>query len=231
MIGYSLGGAIVMAYAARYPQHVESMILLGPGGILRQMPDDYRSLFFRYPTLCSSELLKRLVAKAQGVKLTSSRNAPIMQKEAVTLLNETDDMKDTEPWYKKNLDLPAIVRWQFENHQGLIHTFVSNYQYGPIMYQNKDWEIVGKIIKGEAVATKTTSTSLRLRGGRILAIFAIDDSIANSKEVSQDLLQLIGATESVEIRWISGDHDFPVHKSDEVVDHIASFWDLAARDL
>ena len=215
-----------MGYAARYPQHVESIILLGPSGILRQMPNDYRSLFFRYPSLCSSELLKRLVAKAQGLKLTNSRNAPIIQKEAMTLHNETDDMKDAEPWYRKNLDLPAIVRWQFENHQGLIHTFVSNYQYGPIMYQDKDWERVGKIIKGEAIATKTT-TSFKLRGGRILAIFAIDDSIANSKEVSEDLLQLVGATESIEIRWIPGDHDFPVHRSDEVVDHIASFWDLS----
>ena len=99
------------------------------------------------------------------------------------------------------------------------------------MYQNEDWERVGKIIKGEVVATKTASTSLRLQGGRILAIFGIDDNIINSREVSQDLLRLIGAAESTEIRWVSGGHDFPVHQSDEVVDHIASFWDLTTRHL
>ena len=229
MIGYSLGGGIVMAYAARYPQHVESIVLLAPGGILHQMPDDYQSPFFRYPSLCSSKLLRRLVAKAQGAELTSPRNELTTQKEAVALDDEADSLKDTAPCCKENLDLSAVIQWQFENHQGLIHTFVSNYQYGPIMHQNKDWERVGKIIKGEAVATKTTSASLKLQGGRILAIFGIDDSIVNGKEVSKDLLQLVGATESTEIRWISGGHDFPVHHSDEVVDHIASFWDIAAR--
>ena len=230
MIGYSLGGAIAMAYAAQYPQHVESIVLLAPGGILHQMPGGYRSPFLRYPSLCSSGLLKRLVAKAQGVKLTSSRNTLLMPNKAVTLHDEADYKKDIELWYKEKLDLPAVTQWQFENHQGLIHTFVSNYQYGPIMCQNSDWARVGKIIKGGAVATQKTSTAPKLQGGRILAIFGNDDSIVNGKEVSEDLLHLIGATESTEIRWISGGHDFPVHQSDEVVDHIASFWDLATRE-
>ncbi|KAL8794256.1 MAG: hypothetical protein Q9195_003210 [Heterodermia aff. obscurata] len=230
MIGYSLGGGIAMAYAAHHPQHVESIVLLAPGGILRQMPDDYKSLFFRYPSLCSSELLRRLVAKAQGVELRNPKNAPVVQKEVVDLHDEAGSRKVNEPWYKDDFNISAVVQWQFENHHGLIHTFVSNYQYGPIMYQNTDWERVGKIIKGEAGAAHTTSTSPKLQGGRILAIFGIDDNIVNGREVSKDLLQLIGAKESTEIRWISGGHDFPVHHSDEVVDHIASFWDLASRD-
>ena len=100
-----------MAYAARYPQHVESIVLLAPGGILHQIPDGYKSLFFRYPSLCSSESLRRLVAKAQGIESASPRNELILRKEAVTPHDEADYMKDREPWHKENLVLPAVVQW------------------------------------------------------------------------------------------------------------------------
>ncbi|KAL8825274.1 MAG: hypothetical protein Q9191_004513 [Dirinaria sp. TL-2023a] len=220
-----------MAFASRYPQYVESVILLAPGGIGRRMPDGYGSPFFHYPSLCSSARLKRLVAKAHGLKSISAKLSPVLKKQSVGLRKEADDKMDTESCFKANLDIPAVVQWQFDNHQGLFYTFLSNYQYGPIMNQQNDWKRVRKLIRGEAGATHTSSTSFKLQGGRVLAIFGTDDSIVNGKEVSEDMLQLMTATESIETRWISGGHDFPVRRSDEVVDHIASFWDLASSDL
>ena len=72
MIGYSFGGGITLPFAAHYPYLVKSIFLLALGRLLRVLPDDYQSVFFRYPSLTPSWYLRRLVGKILGVDLAST---------------------------------------------------------------------------------------------------------------------------------------------------------------
>lgn len=46
MVGFSLGGSITMSFAGLFPHLVESIVLLGPAGLLRRMPLDYNYFGF-----------------------------------------------------------------------------------------------------------------------------------------------------------------------------------------
>ena len=74
MIGFSLGGAIMMYLGADYPYLINRIVLLGPGGILRRLPAEYGWFCFRYPWLFSKHCLKRRVGQVLGVRLDPLRD-------------------------------------------------------------------------------------------------------------------------------------------------------------
>jgi len=47
-IGHSLGGAIIQAFALRYPHHVEALVLVGTGARLRVFPEILRGIRGRF---------------------------------------------------------------------------------------------------------------------------------------------------------------------------------------
>lgn len=68
IVAFSLGGGIAMAFAADFYNLVNSIVLLAPGGIIRRLPAEYESFFFRYPFLLPSSYLRKLVGKTLGLK-------------------------------------------------------------------------------------------------------------------------------------------------------------------
>ena len=221
IVGFSLGGGIAMAFAADFYYLVNSIILLAPGGIIRRLPAEYRTVFFRYPSLLPPSYLRKLVGKALGLKVSESivgysrryrqsQMAPEIAQE-VTIVE------------KKVLDIPEIVQWQFDNHKGFIHSFISTLHYGPIQYQHSDWKRVCSIVQGNAAATPPLSHQSKLFNSKILVVFGDADGVVLAKEVSADLLDMIGDSEHVEVKVVAGDHGFPVPSCDEVAKHISDF--------
>lgn len=129
---------------------------------------------------------------------------------------------------KAVLDIPGIVQWQFDNHKGFIHSFVSTHQYGPIQDQHSDWKRVCSVVKGDAAQTPLSSHSSELFNSRILIIFGEADSLVRADEVSADLLEIIRDPEHIEVKVVAGGHGFPVPSCEEVGEHISNFWGLGS---
>lgn len=228
IVAFSLGGGIAMAFAADFYHLVNSIVLLGPVGIIRRLPAEYVTVFYRHPILLPSSYLRKLVGKTLGLKVlkvTPGYSAPDDQSH---MASET--ALDAKTVREKALDIPGIVRWQFDNHRGFVHSFVSTVQYGPIQYQHSDWRRVCSIIKGDTTGTPPSSHKCKLFDSKILVVFGDADSIVVAKEVSADLLQIIGDPKRVEIKIVGGNHGFPVPSCDEVAEYISDFCEFGSRN-
>lgn len=204
MIGYSFGGGVAMSFAAHFPYLVRSIVLLAPGGIIRSLPDGYKNVFFRHPSLIPSRYLKRLVGKALVLNLNS---LPHMSH------NQTDETmsreEDSHMPGNRISDISDVVQWQYDHHQGFIHSFINTIQHGPLMHQHSDWRRVCENFSGK----------------KILVVLGDSDDIVTKQEMSEDLSRICDNPELVEVQSVAGTHgDLP--KSHEVVKLISDLWGL-----
>lgn len=228
IVAFSLGGGIAMAFAADFPDLVNSIVLLAPGGIIRRLPAEYENVFLHYPSLLPSSYLRNLVGKILGLKVSHS---PINCK-AIDAQGEMEPeiAQEKQVMGRRVLDIPGIVQWQFDNHQGFIHSFISTHQYGPIKDQHSDWKKVCTVVKGDTAQTSPLSYSSKLFNSKMLVIFGEGDNVIRAEEVSADLLKMFGDSEHVEFKVVAGGHGFPVPSSVEVAKHILDFWGLQSRE-
>lgn len=174
IIAFSLGAGITISFAAHYPYLVNSIVLLAPAGILRCMPDEYESVFFRYSSFVPSRYLKRLI----GTLLGDSNNAHILQYDDAGS-GRLDAPNELATEQKENLDIPAIVQWQFDFHKGFCHSFVDTIAYGPIMHQQSDWKKFGDVVHGEAPSSSPGCRPSRLRNKKVLIVFGDSDAVVD----------------------------------------------------
>ncbi|KAL6718512.1 hypothetical protein ACLMJK_004604 [Lecanora helva] len=211
IVAFSLGGAVAMSFIAYFPYLVNSIVLLAPGGILRRLPQKYKSQFFHYPRLVPYRYLRKLVANTIGVQASV----------AAVEQTKTSDARDIA-----DLDMAAIIKWQFDHHKGFTDSFASTIAYGPLMHQHSDWKAVCNIIKGNVFECSESNQSSKLFGSKILVILGESDGVVPEKDLSTDLLDIIGDPQHLEIKVVPGSHGFPVPSCDLVVKHICNFWDL-----
>ena len=206
-----------MSFAARFPYLITSIVLLAPGGILRYVPNEYETLFFRYPFLVPSRFLRRLVAKTLGLSLTGEP----------TKVNNFEWNGGTGPEIPlETLDVAAAVQWQFDNHQGFTQSFINTSQNGPIMRQQSDWIKICNVIKEEDSGSPSSSEPSKLCNSKMLVVFGDADDIVVAQDVSEDLIRMFGGQEHVKFKTVSDGHGFPVTCCEEVIGLISDFWKL-----
>lgn len=200
-----------MSFPAYYPYLVNSIVLLAPGGILRYLPKEYETPFFRYPRLTPFSYLRRLV----GNILEANQNSvPVA------------DMATSEVKEEAELDIPAIVQWQFDYHKGFVHSFIDTIAHGPLMYQHSDWKKICNIVKGKDLGTGPANQPCKFFNSKLLVIMGDSDGVVVEKDLSADLLDIIGGPDHVEFKVVPGGHGFPVTSSNDVVKYICDFWNL-----
>ena len=212
-----------MSFAAHYPYLINSIILLAPAGILRYMPDDYESFFFRHSSCVPSGYLRNLVGKLLGV---DTANQPNRLKDAAHENTGPEAPHKKEPFGKRTLDIPGVVQWQFDYHHGFCHSFVNTIAYGPIMHQQSDWEMACNVIKGNGSVHSLKERPSKLHNSKILVVFGDSDGVVVGRHVSEDLKNMLGGSQHVEFRTVPGGHGFPVPSSKDVIKHISDFWNI-----
>ncbi|KAF2212225.1 hypothetical protein CERZMDRAFT_59147 [Cercospora zeae-maydis SCOH1-5] len=115
LIGYSLGGGIAAGFTAHYPDLIESLVLIAPGGLLRPT-----RLSLSSKILYSGLLPDSVVNYFVGHSLS-----PIF---------------DERP----NISPATAVAWQLETHPGFIPAFISCIKYAPIHDGWADWRLIGE---------------------------------------------------------------------------------------
>ena len=221
IVAFSLGGGIAMAFAADFYYLINSIILLAPVGIIRRLPVGYENMLFRCPSLLPSSYLRTLVGKLLGVKISKSNvgHSGLLDQSQIAV----EMAQELKPVGSRVLDIPGILQWQFDNHRGLIHSFVSTIRYGPIQYQHLDWRRVCSIVKGDTARTPISSHRCKLFNSKMLVVFGDADDLVLAEEVSADLLYIMGDSEHVVVKTVAGGHGFPVPRCDEVANHISEF--------
>ena len=222
IIGYSLGGAITMSFASHFPYLVNAIVLMAPGGLLRRMPDGYDSIFFRYSWLTPISYLRKLVGNILGLYYTGAASRLTRIDEDLTTLDVSQELQRTAI---ESPNVTAIVQWQFDNHQGFVHSFVNTVKHGPIMHQRSEWSNICEVIRGRVPPEPTAMLASKINNSKILVLLGDADRIIVANELHEDLDELLGP-EHVEFRTVSGDHEFPGPSSAEVIKHIAEFWEL-----
>lgn len=199
MIGFSMGGSITMDFLGTFSDHINSVVLLGPGGLLRDLPTDYKSLWYQYPSLISSSYMRRLIGTLLGVDLSA---APSKDLTPTTTFSPAD-----------------ALQFQFDHHNGHVRSFLSTLQYGPLQNQEAVWKKACDIIKG----MPTLSSQQRVLSDKILVICGEDDSVVPPDHVKEDLTRLLGP-EHFEFGIVPGGHGFPYPEGSQIGQRILDFW-------
>ena len=202
IVGFSLGGAITMDFAASFPHLVRSVALLAPVGLLRGLPELYTNLRQAAMDGNKSESdLRKLLAGVLGVEEDPKKEpgSPLERREG------------------GSVDADAIAQWQYDHHEGHATSFVSTLQYGPLQGQHDTWQVACNGLKDRQQA----------RGGkeRLLAICGTEDWVVPAQHVQEDLDGMMGQKEYV-FETVKGGHSFLLDEDpcNRIVEVLVSEW-------
>ncbi|KAI1738158.1 Alpha/Beta hydrolase protein [Xylaria scruposa] len=212
IVAFSLGGPISLAFAGAFPEAVRSLVLLGPAGLLRKLPEGYEDQLMHHPELApSKEAIREKVRQILGV-VPSGPALKILpgQKRLNTLENSPSRVE-------KSFDMGAVFQWQFDYHQGHVHSFQDTVRFGPLQGREDLWGKVCDIIAGR------TRPDSPLHESKLLVFFGRDDNVVVGEETTEDILKLLPSNH-LQVEYLPGGHGFPYPNSEKITETILSFW-------
>lgn len=224
IVGFSLGGGITMAFAAHFPYLINSIVLLAPVGILRYIPDDYKSFLFRHASFLPGKYVRRAVGKLVGVPSPETGEKLSAGLEDVD--SDPEAVEETALMGQKKINVKEIVQWQFDHHKGFCHSFVDTIRHGPIMNQHSDWRRVCDLIRDKKPPLDILHADSKLRNSKLFVIFGDSDGIVVADDVLMDLERMLGGRKHLVHKIVRGGHGFPIFSCDEVVGHLCEFWHI-----
>lgn len=219
MVGYSLGGGISAEFCSYYPDLVESLILICPGGITRPF-----NLSIASKLMYSGCLPDRIVDWWTGRTL---RAASDLRPQAKGI---HDDVPDDHRAHAENSSFPifkdrsgasaaSVVAWQVSAHPGFIPSFVSSVKYATIHDGHDRWKIIGQ----RCDERRTSGSSRGLKECKVLLLLGEQDVVISSTETAQDAASMLGKN-NVRVITLQGGHDLPIAKSEGCAQAIVDFW-------
>lgn len=239
MIGYSMGGGISASFTSYFPELVESLVLVAPGGLIRSHRISRVNKF-----LCGNLLPEFLVYRIVGQRLMGSPLPPGVKHTKPTEQSTTGPVEAAQaevpshPAHEKDLeaalfsDKPAIspakvVSWQVGVHPGFVPSFISSIKYAPVTgeLETARWEMIGRRCSARRVAPPEKAARMPgLKEGKVLILLGEQDPIIVANEIEEDAIAALGA-ENVEVVRLQGAHDLPVVNSHGCADAIFQFWE------
>jgi pimeloyl-ACP methyl ester carboxylesterase len=201
-----MGGTICLDYFTTYSPAIEGIVLLGPGGLLRKLPSEYKSTWFQYPNLVSKAYMRRLLSTTLGV---DSQIQPV---------KEVDKLGGFTP--------QSALQFQFDHHLGHVESFLSNIQYGPIQHQEEIWKRACDIISAKKGCCDEDDKKSPMYDGKILVVCGNDDWVIPAADTKEDMEQYLGDQKHFDFRVVPGGHGFPWAEGKTVAKYIIDFWSL-----
>jgi pimeloyl-ACP methyl ester carboxylesterase len=218
LIGYSLGGGIVVDFSTAFPSMVSGVVLLAPAGLIR------RGHFGWMSRLLYSGLVPRVVVEGMirrrlkgGVVPRSTDKVSIKSPEnAVNAEIKGTEFESVElSKSRPGVTVAKAVQWQLFEHKGFVRSFVSSIMFASIAGTEEmkgGWRVLG--------------AQRKERGDKVLVIAGARDNVIVEKELGEDVLECVGE-ENLEWRVIDGaGHEFPMTRAEEVVGMVSEVWGL-----
>ncbi|KAK1812023.1 hypothetical protein LTR12_013583 [Friedmanniomyces endolithicus] len=205
ILGFSLGGGIAMDFVASFPHLVQSVALLAPVGLLRDLPASYQRLQQAARERHDEAELKEMLASILGVEQSHNPAA--------------EEPQSDHPEKSAAVDSDAIQRWQFLHHEGHAASFISSLLHGPIQHQHEMWREASRVLREKR----------RSQEGKdmLVVICGSEDGVVSSAHLQEDLDAIVGRGEYV-FEEVPGGHGFLLDKaaSEEVVGILRREWNL-----
>lgn len=212
IVAFSLGGPISLSFTGAFPEAVRSLVLLGPAGLLRKLPEGYEDQLMHHPeTALSPDAIREKVRQILGV-------APSGPPVNIQPDRKRENPIDTGPSrVETTFDTGAILQWQFDHHQGHVHSFQDTIRFGPLRGGEDLWKRVCDIIAGR------TRPDSALHNSKLLVFFGSDDDVVVGKETVEDILKFL-PPDHLRVEYLPGGHGFPYPNSDKITRTILEFW-------
>ncbi|KAG8161089.1 hypothetical protein KVR01_009353 [Diaporthe batatas] len=180
-------------------------------GLLRRLPDGYDDQLMHHPELAPSrEAIREKIREILGVApsgpaldITRDERGSVTARKAPSRVETTFDMA-------------ALLQWQFDHHQGHVHSFQDTIRHGPIQALGL-WRKVCDMIAGR------TPLDTPLCNSKLLVFFGEDDGVVVGKETTEDILTLLPSS-LLQTEYLIGGHGFPYPNSEKITHAILSFW-------
>ncbi|KAF2160426.1 hypothetical protein M409DRAFT_70393 [Zasmidium cellare ATCC 36951] len=216
MAGYSLGGGISADFCSYYPDLVESLVLICPGGVTRPFKISavsklmYNDLF---PDWVVNWWMGRTLKAASEVKHAVA--------EEISDDHRAHAENSSFPIFENGSKASAatVVAWQVTAHPGFVPSFVSSVKYAPIHDGHHRWRIIGERCDEKRKISQTRG----LKEGKMLLLLGQQDVVISSTETAEDAASVLGEG-NVCTRILQGGHDLPTVNSDECVQVMTDFW-------
>ncbi|RDW95298.1 hypothetical protein BP5796_01061 [Coleophoma crateriformis] len=201
IVGYSMGGGVVAAFAAYFPNLLSSVVLMGPVGLIR----DHRIVAVRRLPRLAAYFPDWMVERAgrrfmQGLP---EHGWPSLRVEGRPDVTER-----------------SVIRWLTNNHAGFTKAWTDS------MFQCPAWGA-----ETRRAWEKLGQTMLARKGGdeydKVLVILGETDSVIVKEEFIEDALEVLGE-QNVDICLLTGDHDFGFVQAEEAADTMFTFWSRKA---
>ncbi|KAI0176479.1 alpha/beta-hydrolase [Hypoxylon sp. FL1284] len=241
IVGYSLGGGLVVSFARYFPHLVSSVTVLASGGLIRPYHVSWQSwLLYRsglLPGCLARWLVRRRIRPKDDEK---SRSRPQQHARAGI---EAAEAQKYDPdgncdatggvefdsagisRHRPGVTVSSIIRWQVDNHKGFIPAFISSMRDAPIYAPQGDWNALAEILRErrEKGPRGVKDPQSGLRAGKILMVIGEDDPIVVKDETIEDATQVLGH-DGVEIVVLPQGHELPITNSIGVADAMEDFW-------
>ncbi|EME49271.1 hypothetical protein DOTSEDRAFT_68141 [Dothistroma septosporum NZE10] len=239
LAGYSLGGGIAAAFTSYYPELVQSLVLIAPGGLLRPTRISLSSKLL-YSGLLPDQLVNRIVKH----KLQAGGNKPNVpkMKSVKHKLDVADaaaeELPDDNGAHGPSSESPlfegrgkvspaTVVAWQTEVHDGFVPAFVSCVKWAPIHDGHEHWRTIGERCQARRSPSDEEDVLRGLKEGKVLLILGTSDAVISAKETEEDATTALGANNLRTVKLFGG-HDLPITNSEGCARVMVDFWSGAA---
>jgi len=228
LIGYSLGGAVAVAFARYFPHMVRSLVLVAGGGLIRPDHVSLRSRILYstgiFPEWALQHLVRRRLTPKSGTNEekmaaeVAEVNAAKRQKNSDASGGESFDNAILST-RRPGITVSAVMNWQLRYNEGFIPAFMSSIRYAPIYDQREDWEALGELL----AARRAEPVPPGLRGGKALFVLGRTDPVIDREELVHDATGLLGE-DGMKVIVLDCGHEIGMTKGDAVARLAVGFW-------
>ncbi|KAJ3093537.1 hypothetical protein HDU96_002190 [Phlyctochytrium bullatum] len=122
VLGYSLGGAIATAFAARWEKKVDKLVLVAPAGLMKSLPTGGKIITF--PVF--GKFIAHLVGRRILIRLSASQHNP--------------DLINT-PQLQQSIQVTNLIALE---HPGFMRAYLSTVAVGPVRKLDERYRQVGE---------------------------------------------------------------------------------------
>ncbi|KAL6705862.1 hypothetical protein ACN47E_006322 [Coniothyrium glycines] len=216
LVGYSLGGAIAADFTSYFPHLVKGLVLVAPGGLIREKHITWKSKLTYQSGWMSEWMVQRLVANRLWTGTKSGvESDPGTAEHAETTTTSRGDSDESAVYLSSNRSLlpgmpqstvSAVVDWQIKHHKGFVPAFISTIRHGPIHKEHSRWQVIGENIDRHEGPLK-----------EVWFVLGEDDPIVIADEITEDAKAALGE-DNVKIRLVKEvGHEVAIERAEEVV--------------
>jgi pimeloyl-ACP methyl ester carboxylesterase len=223
-----MGGGIVVSFAGYFPQLINSIVLMAPGGLYKSLPPEYHAWPVRYPWLFPPIYIKWIMRK-----LLNDCATPVSQDHAPTASSDlasghkesTTKLPDVSTPLEPPIDVPGIVNWEIDHNDGFVYSVTSSIRSAPIENQHSAWRFLRSVIEGNEASKSISGLPNRLYGTKILLLIGDKDSILPKGQLCRNAQDTLGA-DNLKIVGFDAGHGFPITQGVKVAESMCTFWEL-----